>query len=309
MNGSLERIDLARFARGNCGVPFAFRFDSGIAGPVVTLLALTHGNEIAGAIVMAELLDQGIQPLQGRLNLVFANPLAHGGPGQPARRYVDCDLNRVWDPAVLDGPGQAWELQRARVLRPILESSDFLLDLHTTATDDPPFLISTAQPAARRLLDALPFPSHRVVFERPMHKGLLLIEACGFSDPASARVALVAECGHHDQPDSVDLARRVTGSFLAATGVARNASVDSADTTILRGQEFLARRMVLAKTDSFRFVRLFRSFEPLGADEVFAHDGGMEITAGFDGAVILMPRLKPVRDGEAGLLAQALRFP
>jgi hypothetical protein len=67
--------------------------------------------------------------------------------------------------------------------------------------------------------------------------------------------------------------------------------------------------MVFARTGSFRFVRSFRSFEPLSADEVFALDGGVELTAGFEGAVILMPRLKPVQDGEAGLLAEMPRQP
>ena len=132
---------------------------------------------------------------------------------------------------MLEAPDPAWEVRRARELRPLLEASDFLLDLHTTATDDPAFLISTAQPAARRLVDRLPQPPHRVIFERPMHKGLLLIEACGFSDPSSDRVALVAECGHHEAQASVSLARELTAAFLAATGVVAHIASKSPDAT------------------------------------------------------------------------------
>lgn len=307
----IERIDISGFAAGNCGVPFAFSLDSGRTGPVVTVLALTHGNEIAGAVVVAELLASGAHPQCGILNLIFANHRAYGEPGEPARRYVDRDLNRVWDPAMLEAADPAWELRRARELRPLLEASDYLLDLHTTATDDPPFLISTAQPAARRLVDQLSQPSHRVVFERPMHKGLLLIEACGFSDPSSDRVALVAECGHHEAQASVILARELTATFLAATGVLPRVASKSLDEVpareAARPQNFFARRMVMARSETFRFARSFRSFDPIGSDEVFAWDGEFALTAGFADAVVLMPRLKPVQGGEAVLLAQAHR--
>lgn len=48
--------DIAVHAPGNTGIPFVHTFDSGVAGPHVMVNALTHGNEVCGAIVVDELL-------------------------------------------------------------------------------------------------------------------------------------------------------------------------------------------------------------------------------------------------------------
>ncbi len=306
MSATVAGVDIARFAAGNCGIPYVFRIDSGRPGPVVTVLSLTHGNEVAGAIVMAELLDRGFRPVRGSLNLVFANYRALGRPGESPRRFVDHDLNRVWDCETLDGGAGSWEIERAKALKPLLESTDYLLDLHTTATDDPPFLISAAHPAAYRLVDRMTVPSRHVVFERPMHQGLLLIEACGFSEATTDRVALVVECGRHDSVASVDLARRATEAFLIAT-----AAVDELSAPVLGGlpssrHVYVARTMIMAQTDTFRFSRGYRSFDRIEPGEVYAHDGDQPLRAGFAEAVLLMPRLAPRAGGEAVLLAQAL---
>lgn len=320
---STHRPAIGRFAAGNSGLPFVFLYDSGRSGPAVTVLALTHGNEIAGASVLAELIDAGVRPRRGRLTLVFANYRAFGESSELPRRFIDRDFNRVWDPALLDGPGSDWELLRARELRPIFEQSDCLLDLHTTATDDPPFLISTAKPEALALVAKLPAPARRIVFERPMHQGLLLIEACGLADPDHRRVGLVAECGQHLAPEAVTVARSVTLDFLRATGVLDEAQVDAlrAERANDRSdparapteqcpatapeQVYTARRMVIARTGEFRFSRSFRSFDELEPDEVFAWDGAEPLRAGFPGAVLLMPRSRPVAGGEAVLIAQS----
>ncbi len=47
--------------------------DSGRPGPHVVLVSLTHGNELAGAIVLDRLLRAGLRPLRGRLTFGFAN--------------------------------------------------------------------------------------------------------------------------------------------------------------------------------------------------------------------------------------------
>ncbi len=74
---------------------------SGVGGPHVGLLALTHGNEIAGAIVLERLLELGLAPKRGRLTFGFVHLAAYErfDPRQPtASRFIDEDLNRLWDP-------------------------------------------------------------------------------------------------------------------------------------------------------------------------------------------------------------------
>jgi hypothetical protein len=60
----LQAPDIRPFAAGNTGVPYVHRFDSGRPGPVVMVQALTHGNELCGAIALQWLFSQPLAPLR-----------------------------------------------------------------------------------------------------------------------------------------------------------------------------------------------------------------------------------------------------
>lgn len=300
-----EPIDIRPFAEGSTGVPYVHRLETGAPGPSVVVNVLTHGNEIAGARVAERLLLDGPRPRRGRLMIVFANHRAYArvdARDPAAGRSVDRDFNRVWDPALLEGSGDAWELHRARELRPVYGAADALLDLHTTATDDPPFLIATEKPATLALLARMPVPERRILMPEPMHQGRLLVEADEFADPASPRAALVAECGLHRSPTALADAWSITLAFLAATGV-----VDGGDTpAAAASRSFRMRRPIIPASDAFRFTRPFVSFDAVAAHETFATEPGHAHAAGFARAVILMPRLRPRAGVEAGFLAEEL---
>ena len=68
--------DIARWSKGNRGVPYAWTFDSGVAGPHVAIQALTHGNEVCGAVAVDFLLEHRVRPTRGKLSLCFANHAA-----------------------------------------------------------------------------------------------------------------------------------------------------------------------------------------------------------------------------------------
>ncbi|WP_421991890.1 hypothetical protein [Roseococcus sp.] len=143
--------DLTRWRAGNV-LPGVWSFDSGLPGSHACLVALTHGNEIAGAILLDRLLREGLRPTRGRLTLVFANldAFSRFEPEDPtASRFLEEDLNRVWDPAVLEGPRRSSELRRARALRPIIDSADVVLDLHSMLWPaDPLFLMGEGSASA-----------------------------------------------------------------------------------------------------------------------------------------------------------------
>jgi hypothetical protein len=48
--------DISLHERSESGVPFVHTFESGVPGPHVMINALTHGNEVCGAIVVDALL-------------------------------------------------------------------------------------------------------------------------------------------------------------------------------------------------------------------------------------------------------------
>ena len=120
----LQAPDISGWRQGNTGVDYVHLFDSGRPGPTVMLQALTHGNEICGALALCYLFGQAVQPRRGRLILAFANVAAYArfDPADPhPSRCVDEDLNRVWADEVLFGLRDSVELRRARELQPFLK--------------------------------------------------------------------------------------------------------------------------------------------------------------------------------------------
>ena len=97
--------DLDRWAAGNAGIPYVWTFASERAGPHVLVQALTHGNEVCGAIALDWLLDSGMRPTRGALTICFANVAAYRtfDPAEPfSSRCVDEDFNRLWTTEVLE---------------------------------------------------------------------------------------------------------------------------------------------------------------------------------------------------------------
>ena len=98
----LNPPDISRWRASNSGVDYVHVFDSGRPGKTVMVQALTHGNELCGAIALDWLLGQhpaqDLTPTTGQLILSFANVAAYErfDASRPnASRCVDEDLNRV----------------------------------------------------------------------------------------------------------------------------------------------------------------------------------------------------------------------
>ena len=95
----LSAPDIRPWRAGNTGVDFVHRFEAAVPGPNVMVQALTHGNEICGAIALDWLLRQGFRPRRGTLTLAFGNVEAYArfDAADPyPSRFVDEDFNRVW---------------------------------------------------------------------------------------------------------------------------------------------------------------------------------------------------------------------
>ena len=103
----------------------------------LTLMGLTHGNELAGVAVINEVLAHlgaGNIALKIPLAIILGNPWA----AKENRRFLERDLNRSF------GCGSATlkEEVRAKELTSVLDKTAFLLDLHqTTRPSDRPFFI------------------------------------------------------------------------------------------------------------------------------------------------------------------------
>lgn len=294
--------DLARWRQGNTGVDFVHRIESGRAGPAVMVQALTHGNEICGAIALCALLAEPPPLLRGSLTLAFANveAFARFDTADPHRsRYVDEDYNRVWGDDQLHGARDSAELRRARALQPFVDAADLLLDIHSMHEPCRPIMVCGRVDKNAAYARELGVPADLLI-DTGHPAGLRMIERGGFGDPASPKRALLIECGQHWEASARDVAVDTLMRFLALTGVvdrdwalARTVLAPPPVQRLVRVTE-----AVVAKSTDFRFLV---PIEGLGvvpkAGTPIAQDGDHVWHAPYDDTVLVMPSMGHLRPG------------
>ncbi len=182
--------------------------------------ALTHGNEICGAIALDRLFRAGLRPRQGKLTLAFDNVAAYRSfnPRHPvASRFVDEDFNRLWDEATLDGARQSTELARARALRPFVDAADYLLDIHSMQHATAPLMLAGTLDRSVALARRVGIPE-LIMCDAGHAAGKRMRDYGAFGDPASAKTALLIEAGQHWQQRTAEVATDVMLRFLVALG-------------------------------------------------------------------------------------------
>jgi len=296
--------DLGPWVAGNTGVPGFTTRESGLPGPHVALIALTHGNELAGAIVLERLLRERLRPQIGRLTFGFANlaAFARFDARQPtASRFVDEDMNRVWDAEVLDGPRHSSELDRAREMRGLIGTVDVLLDLHSMLWPSDPLILCGASPKGRALALAMGRPD-LVVADRGHAGGRRLIDYAPFTDPAAASTAVLVEAGQHWEQASVRMTLAAVGGLLRHTGLAE---AGPAAAPVRRPRYAEVTMPIVAATSNFGFVQPFRGGEVIPRrNTLIALDGAEEIRTRHDDCLLVMPSLRPSRGHTAVRLAR-----
>jgi hypothetical protein len=279
--------------------------ESGVPGPHVALLAITHGNEIAGAIVLDRLLRADLSPTRGRLTFGFVNIAAFErfDPRQPTvSRFVDEDINRVWDAAVLDGSRRSAELDRAREIRPLIDTVDVLLDLHSMLWPSDPLILCGTSAKGRRLALGIGEPA-LVVADHGHAGGRRLIDYARFADPATTCVASLVEAGQHWQQATVDTMSASVAGLLRLLG---EAPPTPAPRIAGRPRRFAeVTTAVTAATSSFTFMQPYRGCDVIARrNTLIALDGETEIRTPHDDCLLVMPSLRPSRGHTAVRLAR-----
>ena len=303
----LSPPDLAPWLMGNSGVPGFSSFEAAEPGPHVVLIALMHGNEIAGAIVLDRLLRAGLRPSRGRLTLGFANlaAFARFDPAHPtATRFLDEDLNRLWESQMLDGPRQSSELDRARQIRPLIDTADVLLDLHSMLWPAGPLILSGPTHKGRDLALAIGTPE-LVVADTGHISGRRLIDYDGFADPASKRVAVLVEAGQHWQPETVEATMACVAGLLRQVGMVATHPALPPPPSQATGRFAEVTTAVTAATAGFTFVQTFQGGEIIPRrNTLIAIDGAAEVRTPHDNCLLVMPSLRPSRGHTAVRLAR-----
>jgi len=292
----LSPPDIEPYRSGNTGVEYVTTFDSGVAGPHVLVTALTHGNEICGAIALDRLFRAALRPRQGKLTLAFDNVAAYHSFDRrvpAASRFIDEDFNRLWAPATLDGPRQSTELARARALRPVVDAADFLLDIHSMQYSTAPLMLAGTLDRSVALARRVGIPE-LIMCDAGHAAGPRMRDYGGFGDPASTKTALLIESGQHWERRAAEVATDVMLRFLITFG-----SLTRDDAEALAGPDFdtRPRQRVIEVTeaitiggDNFEFVQDFRGLEVLTPKgTLIGRDNGREVRTPYDDCVLIMP--------------------
>ena len=285
--------DIARYRVGNTGIDYVTTFDSGRAGPHVLVNALTHGNEICGAAALDHLFQSGVRLVRGKLTLCFANVAAYRAfdrANPNASRYLDEDFNRLWDEATLSGTRRSAELARARILRPLYDGVDYLLDLHSMQYATAPLMLIGMADKTESFARRVGVPE-LMVRDEGHEAGARLRDYRAFADPAAAPVALLVECGQHWERRAAEVAIETSWRFLAASGILEDARMAEILADPPPQQRLITvTDVVTIASEDFRFAADYRGLEIIAkAGTVIGRDGQRDITTPYDECVLIMP--------------------
>ena len=298
-------------------------------GPALLVLGAVHGNEVCGSQAIMQLvqdIDAGsLQIERGTVTFVpITNPLAY----QLKRRFGDRNLNRNMAPSAIP---QDFEDRIANVLCPLLDGHDVLLDLHSFHTGGAPFVMIGPQNntgalepfalAAEEMQLALHTGAPRIVegwldtYARGVKRRSASAESAESAESISMRsqtlvtnpnygvgtteymrsrggYAVTLECGQHDDPAGIDVAKHAILQTLGLLGISPvQVAATGHKPEILR---------LIDVTDKAHagdtFSREWRSFDAVKAGEVIGvRQSGAEVKAQGDGFVVF-----PNPRGEVG---------
>lgn len=291
--------ELRKWEKG--AAPYIHVLESGKPGPTVMVAALTHGNEVSGAVVVDALLSAGLKPRKGSLIFSFNNIDAYHSfdPRTPFKsRMIDEDFNRTW--GRLDQPANTAEMRRAQVVRPFVERADLLLDLHSMHDDGVPLMLAGPLDKGIALARKVGTPVD-IVSDAGHAAGMRMRDYGGFGEARSPKNALLIETGQHWRASSVTVAKDVTARFLAETGVVEPADLPAGWRQPSPASQRVVRvtHAVATKRGHFKPVRKFEGQELIAkAGTLLGHDDDEAVTTPYDNCVLVMPSSnRPLRPG------------
>jgi len=276
--------------------------DSG--GPTVICIAGIHGNEPAGVLALERVfsrLEEGRPSFMGELVGITGNIQAL----REGARFIEEDLNRMWQPDVIAGLSSSGEgsgnyvferAERRDLINILAElcsgknSPVYFLDLHTTSAEGGPFMTIADTLRNRKFTDNFPVPRILGIEEQLDSTLLNYINEIGY-------VAVGFEAGQHVAKSSVDNCEAAVWIMMASAGLIsagdfglygnpyqtlKKASANNA------GVYEVCYRHDVNTGDGFSMNPGFINFQPIKKGELLAHDNSGDIRAG-EGGYIFMP--------------------
>jgi predicted deacylase len=260
--------------------------------PHVGVVGAVHGNEPCGLRAIerlhAELIGGELSLREGTLFLIHGNPRAT----EEQKRHTEggVDLNRFFDFRFIEEMStETWlyEHHRAFALKPLLESLDALLDLHSTTAPSPAFAIASPVPESQAMAEAVGVGYVTLGWDRP---GLLGDKVLISPTTRRGLPAVSVECGQHDDPQSAVVAYRCARRALSHLGLLDRIPDEGPHSS----RKLMLQAAVKRPSPTFKFVRPFRSMERLAAGEPIGRDENLSLSANGPCWVIMPNDAVPV---------------
>lgn len=269
-------------------------FDAFEEGPTLVVLGAVHGNEHCGPIAIRESindLSNGAQKLQkGRVIFVpVCNPKAFA----QKTRFIERNLNRS---LYLKENKTAYEDHIDPILCRILDEADYVVDLHSFTDPGTPYIFihgnfkKDVEFAAQLGLSDLIYGWA----EAYAASGFALdpLENQGTTEYARLNgktISVTVECGQHDDPESVGVARLIIQNALRHLGLVAGDALPAPGFAVygIKNSVFKAR--------NGDFIKQWRNLEPVKkGDEIARYEDGETLSAPYDGYILLSkPWAKP----------------
>jgi len=262
-------------------------------GPKSVIFAGIHGNEVCGVEAFYNIVP-GLTIDSGEVYFVFGNPEAI----KKNIRLTEFNINRVFREAKFYNSKikKTYEYKRAQYLKRFLNKAEVLLDIHsTTNPGSKPFII--CEKNANKITPYFPKSFMR--------------EVGGFSDiePGATedymnfndKIGITVECGQHNDPKSIEIAKATILSFLKI----REHVIHKEKLTKNVRPVMKVQTLYLTKSDSFSLKKQFVDFSPIKKGTVIGTDGTEVIKSDRDGIIVFAHNCKGVSQ-EAFILGKKL---
>lgn len=267
------------------------------AGPRVLVMGGIHGNEPCGVRAVERLTREfqggALSLRKGTLQLVIANEEAL----RANIRSVHRNLNRLFKDNS-DEP-DCYETQRAEQLKQLLSGADFVLDLHSTTSASPPFLMCEGEAIAT---------ARRMGLERVVVGWAALGSTALSGDTETwarqhGATAFTLECGQHNDPVAAEVAYQAARRFLSITGlIGATPKREDPEPRVLQ-----LYGVKLKVDESFTFSRSYSGFDAVAAGEIIGRDSQGECRADRASRIIFpIDPVKATIGTELYLLAEEL---
>lgn len=247
--------------------------DSGLPGPILTILWGIHGNEICG-VQAIDRLRETLKLSRGKVFLLYGNIEAI----DQGVRQIDLNLNRMFqgDKAFSPEEKETIEYKRSREIIPYLNSSDASLDLHSSpSVGSPAFII--CEENGKDVVENFPIPIRCYGFAK--------VEPGGTDGYMNSRgkIGICVECGNHNDPEASKKALVSVCKFLEYFDVVEWKEPDSCGAKQLI---FTAKFAYKTQTDNFRIVKTFTDFEDITKGQLIWYDSNESVYAENTGKIL-----------------------